>query len=242
MNDNSKNSSIPNRKTGIFCKLCHGYWFFHHQHCNTLQNLPQKEENDSHAKDRICLEATDDTEAHPEWKQGLWLERDMGRNYGSTGGLGCSSRSWQLPGPPGKTPLIPLQKQSFSAITDSLKHISFQFGKEKSTVCTAPLERLLMSVLMLSVHIFSNCPDISPVSLHTSNNCRTQIKGQCFFYRVKGNVCLLLPGLTLTHWIKSLPCLNSLLSHGLPHCFPREGLRLESQEQGFIPKHQLPIL
>lgn len=49
-------------------------------------------------------------------------------------------------------------------------------------------------------------------------------------------------GLTLTHWIKSLQCFNSPLSHGLSHCFSTEYLRLESQEQGFIPKHQLPIL
>lgn len=50
---------------------------------------------------RICLETMGDTQAQPEWrKQGLWLEKDVGRSCRRTGGFACYSRSRQLPVPP----------------------------------------------------------------------------------------------------------------------------------------------
>lgn len=118
---------------------------------------PQKEENDSWAKDRICLQTKDDTQAQPDrWKQGPWLEQDMGR------GLPENTQTQlllQISAAASST-----GKDTSDTITEAelLSHywmptntLHLRLEKQKARSGTWPLERRLTWVLMLWVHIFS---------------------------------------------------------------------------------------
>lgn len=82
---------------------------------------------------RICLETTGDTQAQSEWrKQGLWLEKDMGRSSGRTGGLACYSRSRQLPVPPRYTTDTTTEAELLGWFPTNTFHFSLEKKKARS--------------------------------------------------------------------------------------------------------------
>lgn len=117
----------------------------------------QKEENDSCAKDRICLQTKDDTQAQPDrWKQDPWLEQDMG------GGLHENTRPQLLlwisaaASPAGKdTTDTSTEAELLSHYGIPTNAFHLRLEKQKARSGTWPWEQWLTWVLMLWVHIFS---------------------------------------------------------------------------------------
>lgn len=140
-NDYSSNiSSIPNRKIGIFSKLCQEYCSSSITTITVHSVWSQKEENNSYVNDGICVKSQDDTQAQPEWwKQGLWLEQDTG------GGLKRTLQPWLLLWfsqlHQGRHHWYHYRIRASPLWVNSQKHTSSHFGKEKSMVWHVTLSK-----------------------------------------------------------------------------------------------------
>lgn len=114
---------------------------------NSLQNWPKKEENNSQQ----------DLPGDDGWHPGTTWMAKAGTVAGEGHGQKLPENRWpclllQISAAANSTTIhhwYYYRSRASWLLLISHKHISFQFGKEKSTVCTAPLERPLMAVLML---------------------------------------------------------------------------------------------